>query len=142
MRLWSLHPKYLDAKGLVALWRETLLAKNVLEGKTKAYRNHPQLKRFKKTDSPLDAINFYLQVIWEEATDRDYKFDKSKFVGIETTPVIPVTNGQVAFEVNHLLNKLKVRDTDKYNEHRFVVNYDVHPLFALLQGDIEAWEKI
>ena len=31
MRIWSLHPKYLDAKGVVALWRETLLAKNVLE---------------------------------------------------------------------------------------------------------------
>lgn len=22
MRLWSSHPKYLDAKGIVALWRE------------------------------------------------------------------------------------------------------------------------
>jgi len=25
MRLWTLHPKYLDARGLVALWREGLL---------------------------------------------------------------------------------------------------------------------
>jgi len=30
MRLWSLHPRYLDAKGLVALWREGLLAQKVL----------------------------------------------------------------------------------------------------------------
>ena len=28
MRLWTLHPKYLDAAGLVALWREALLAQN------------------------------------------------------------------------------------------------------------------
>ena len=49
MRLWSVHPKYLDSKGLVALWREALLAKQVLEGGTKGYRNHPQLDRFKKS---------------------------------------------------------------------------------------------
>jgi hypothetical protein len=29
-RIWSLHPKYLDARGLVALWREGLLAQAVL----------------------------------------------------------------------------------------------------------------
>lgn len=32
MRLWSLHPSYLDAVGLVALWREGLLARKVLQG--------------------------------------------------------------------------------------------------------------
>jgi hypothetical protein len=32
MRLWSLHPRYLDAKGLQAVWREGLLAKKVLQG--------------------------------------------------------------------------------------------------------------
>jgi hypothetical protein len=40
MRKWSIHPQYLDTKGLEALWREALLAKNVLEVKTKGYRNH------------------------------------------------------------------------------------------------------
>jgi len=43
MRIWSLHPKYLDSKGMVALWREALLAKQVLLNKTKGYKNHPQL---------------------------------------------------------------------------------------------------
>lgn len=37
MRIWSLHPSYLDAKGLVALWRETLLAQKVLLGATVGY---------------------------------------------------------------------------------------------------------
>lgn len=43
MRLWSLHPQYLDAKGLVALWREGLLAQAVLAGQTRGYKRHPQL---------------------------------------------------------------------------------------------------
>ena len=43
MRLWSLHPKYLDKLGLLGLWRESLLAQKVLLGKTKGYKNHPQL---------------------------------------------------------------------------------------------------
>ena len=37
IRIWTLHPKYLDAKGLVAVWREALLAKHVLENKAKGY---------------------------------------------------------------------------------------------------------
>ena len=32
MRLWSLSPRYLDVKGLVAVWREGLLADAVLLG--------------------------------------------------------------------------------------------------------------
>ena len=67
MRIWSLHPKYLDTKGLVALWRETLLAKQVLQNKTKGYRNHPQLNRFKNHSEPLEAINYYLSIVFKEA---------------------------------------------------------------------------
>ena len=43
MRLWSIHPRYLDSMGLVALWREALLAQAVLRGETKGYKFHPQL---------------------------------------------------------------------------------------------------
>ena len=78
MRIWSLHPKYLDAKGLVALWRETLLAKHVLEGKTKGYKNHPQLDRFKNTEKPLDSVNYYLDIVYREAAERGYHFNKEK----------------------------------------------------------------
>ncbi|MGP1680491.1 MAG: pyrimidine dimer DNA glycosylase/endonuclease V [Giesbergeria sp.] len=35
MRLWSLHPQYLDSKALVALRREGLLAQAVLAGLTR-----------------------------------------------------------------------------------------------------------
>ncbi|MGA2330816.1 MAG: pyrimidine dimer DNA glycosylase/endonuclease V [Syntrophales bacterium] len=46
MRLWSLHPGYVDARGLVALWREGMLARKVLQHQTKGYKNHLQLHRF------------------------------------------------------------------------------------------------
>jgi hypothetical protein len=78
MRLWSLHPEYLDTKGLVALWREALLAKHVLEGKTKGYKNHPQLDRFKQSVSPVEMINQYLAEVYIEASKRNYNFNKEK----------------------------------------------------------------
>jgi len=59
MRLWSLHPKYLDAQGLVALWHEALLAKAVLRNETKGYRNHLQLERFRASSMPLLTINSF-----------------------------------------------------------------------------------
>ena len=142
MRIWSLHPKYLDSKGLVALWRETLLAKKVLEGKTKGYRNHPQLQRFRNVESTLDSINYYLQYVWIEANSRNYHFDKSKFKPIENIKKIPVNSGQLEFERNHLLEKLKIRDVKKYNEFLIVSHIETHPLFNITDGEIEIWEKI
>jgi len=141
MRIWSLHPGFLDKKGLVALWRETLLAKKVLEGKTKGYKKHPQLLRFKATIQPVDAINFYLKHVWQEAEKRNYNFDKSKFVEITDIQKINVTTEQLIFEKNHLLKKLKLRDEIKYNEIINLVNYETHPLFNVIYGEIEPWEK-
>lgn len=141
MRIWSLHPKYLDTKGLVALWRETLLAKKVLEGRTKGYTTHPQLIRFKQTINPLEAINFYLSYIWVESNVRNFKFDKSKFIKIAKIEKINVTTGQIEFERKHLLNKLKLRDIDKYFEVSAINKLEIHPLFYLTKGEIETWEK-
>ncbi|WP_308727259.1 MULTISPECIES: pyrimidine dimer DNA glycosylase/endonuclease V [unclassified Arthrobacter] len=56
MRLWSLHPELLDAKGLVACWRETLLAQKTLAGQTAGYVNHPQLVRFRASGAPLRMV--------------------------------------------------------------------------------------
>lgn len=141
MRIWSLHPKYLDTKGLVALWRETLLAKNVLEGNTKGYKNHPQLNRFKKAKDPLEAVNFYLSCVWDEANNRNYKFDKSKFKPIENIEKIVVNSGQIEFEMEHLLKKLKSRDVNKYTELLKLSHFTTHPLFIIKIGSIEDWEK-
>ena len=57
MRIWSVHPSQLDRAGLVACWRETLLAQAVLSGRTQGYQNHPQLVRFRATAEPLAAVD-------------------------------------------------------------------------------------
>lgn len=142
MRIWSIHPKYLDTKGLVALWRETLLAKNVLGDKTIGYRNHPQLNRFKKCPQPLHAINYYLSVVYDEAGQRGYVFDRNKIDWNFETCKIPVTTGQLAYEVEHLKNKLLQRDPSRLKKLPATKNIEVHPLFGKIKGDIEDWEII
>jgi hypothetical protein len=142
MRIWSLHPKYLDTKGLVALWRETLLAKHVLENKTKGYRNHPQLNRFKTCTNPLHAINYYLSVVHEEAERRGYRFDKNKIEWGFDPCTIPVTKGQVDYEIGHLKNKLRQRDASRLKKVRPAKNIDVHPIFKKIKGGVEDWEII
>ncbi len=142
MRLWSLHPKYLDSKGLVALWREALLAKHVLDGKTKGYLNHPQLDRFKKSPRPLDGIHQYLSSVHDEAVARQFNFDKRKFKKPKLPSSITVSQGQLKYEFKHLLAKLKIRDSKLYYELKNTKTIDPHPMFGIVKGDIEAWEKV
>src|SRR5580765_1774891 len=114
MRLWTLHPKYLDAKGLVALWREALLAQKVLQGATRGYKNHPQLARFRKLTSPPAALATYLRAVHDEATRREYAFDVSKIGAGKFHGRIPETRGQLLYEWAHLKRKLKRRDSARY----------------------------
>lgn len=142
MRIWSLHPKLLDAKGIVALWRETLLAKHVLEGKTKGYKNHPQLNRFKNCKDPLGAINHYLSIIFFEAEERGYHFTKEKVDWSFKKIKLAVTKGQVDYELTHLKKKLKLRDPNKLKEILKNSEVAIHPLFRLKSGNIEDWEVL
>ncbi|MDD2487411.1 MAG: pyrimidine dimer DNA glycosylase/endonuclease V [Candidatus Gracilibacteria bacterium] len=98
MRLWSIHPKYLDRAGLLACWREGLLAKKVLEGNTVGYKNHSQLNRFKAISNPSLGINAFLTQIYLEAKNRGYNFSKNKIEIIDTIGIIEVTDGQIEFE--------------------------------------------
>ena len=140
MRIWSLHPKYLDTKGLVALWREALLAKHVLEGKTIGYRNHPQLERFKAVENPVEAINQYLAEVYAEASNRNFNFDKQKISWGFTPIKMNVTVGQLDYEVSHLLGKLRTRDAEKFEALTANAAFEPHPLFRLVDGGIEKWE--
>ena len=142
MRIWSVHPKYLDAKGIVALWRETLLAKNVLEGNTKGYKNHPQLNRFKAEENPLEAINQYLAEVWDEATRRGYNFDRNKIDFDFQKIKIDVTLGQLQYEFNHLLKKLEQRDPERYKQFEKLKMVDCAEIFDVKEGEIEKWEII
>ena len=142
MRIWSLHPQHLDAKGLVALWRETLLAQKVLRGETKGYRHHPQLQRFRAHPEPLAAIADYLREVQREADRRGYKFDASK-IGPQTTRTkIDVTQGQVDYELTHLRNKLAVRDAQALARLQEFSQPVLHPLFQEVAGEVEAWEVV
>jgi hypothetical protein len=142
MRIWSIHPKYLDTKGLVALWRETLLAKNVLEDKTKGYKNHPQIIRFKNSDNPLRSINQYLAAVYRESETRNYHFNKHKFNEYHDDINLTVTQGQIEYETQHLLKKLKTRDIERYYRLLKETNIEPHPLFKIIDGEIEEWEVV
>jgi len=142
MRLWSIHPKYLDCKGLVALWRESLLAKKVLLGKTKAYKKHPQLERFREHFNTTSAINVYLYYVYEEGLKYGYDFKKEKIsMPIKKIKPIKVTKGQILFEFEHLKKKLKTRNPAKYRKLLKVKEIEPNPLFKIVKGRIESWEK-
>jgi hypothetical protein len=142
MRLWTLHPKYLDRAGLLALWREALLAQAVLRGETRGYRNHPQLIRFRHHPEPAAAIGVYLAVILDESVRRGYRFNPVKIGLCRDVPAIPVTRGQLLYERDHLLGKLKLRDCPACQVLAKTDEPDPHPLFAIRAGEVETWEKI
>jgi hypothetical protein len=142
MRLWSLHPMYLDARGLVALWREALLARAVLRGRTRGYRYHPQLERFRGTAAPLSAINAYLTVVRAEATARGYSFDGRKIGPVRRRQRMPVTSSQMEHEWRHLLAKMKRRDPARYRKWRTLRLPRCHPLLYVRTGAIEPWERV
>lgn len=143
MRLWSIHPKYLDPQGLVALWRESLLARAVLRGETKGYRQHPQLVRFQQHADPIGAIEQYLQVVYAESVARGYRFDSSKvrFAPL-SVELLSVTQGQLAYEWRHLLNKLSARSPEVYQQWAGLTVPESHPLFMPVAGAVEGWEKV
>jgi phage FluMu protein Com len=178
MRLWSIHPKYLDRQGLIALWREALLAQSCLLkgknikcehcngtgvsgpgvkfgiecdkckgiGKIKTpYYNHPQLQRFKIDD--IGVIGSYLGVVGFEARNRGYNFNTDKIYKNVTSKKLTVTRGQLIYEFNHLQDKLYTRDKVKCNNNFADIrltesNIEVHPLFTVVDGEVEKWEKI
>ena len=142
MRLWSIHPAYLDTKGLLAAWREGLLAQKVLDGGTKGYRNHPQLERFRSCDDPLRMIGLVLLAIFGEASRRGYSFDRTKILrsgGVGRK--IPVSDGQVRYEFALLLSKLERRDSAKHAEISMTGDIRLNAVFTLRRGGIEAWER-
>lgn len=141
MRLWSLHPKYLDPQGLVALWREALLAQAVLRGETRGYRSHPQLERFNKHTTPFAAISVYLEAIYAEAVTRGYAFDKSKIQVTGEPATLVVTSGQLDYEWSHLLSKLKIRNSVIYQKWQETITPEPHPMFEVRKGQVEAWER-
>ena len=141
MRLWSLHPSLLDSKGLVALWREALLAREVLRGNTRGYRFHPQLERFRASTAPRSAVNAYLATVHAEAVGRGYAFDPTKLARVATNVRIEATEGQLRYEWSWLLEKLRRRSVAVHERIRDVPTPEAHPLFTIVEGPVCAWER-
>ncbi|MEI6862305.1 MAG: pyrimidine dimer DNA glycosylase/endonuclease V [Verrucomicrobiota bacterium] len=142
MRLWTLHPRHLDAKGLVALWREGLLAQAVVLGRTKGYRHHPQLHRFLATPDPAAALGSYLAGVHTEAVARGYQFDASKINPARHPGRLPETRGQLLHEWAHLRRKLRVRDPARWRATAASGGRPApHPLFRVTRGGVRDWEK-
>ena len=142
MRIWSLHPRYLDRQGLTACWREALLAQAVLNGATRGYTRHPQLSRFRASADPLAYIGRYLQDVATEADDRGYRFDRARIVRVgATTTRLPVTDGQLALEWSHLMAKLSVRSPETGERWIEISVAEPHPLFDVVPGPIAEWER-
>lgn len=152
MRIWSLHPTLLDRQALVACWRETLLAQAVIGGKTKGYTNHPQLVRFRHSPNPAQSITDYLHLLADEADHRGYRFDRSRITAQRSAhpTQLTVTDGQLRYEKNHLINKLTQRSPHTL-EHLTTMyptfeaeqfTPPAHRLFTVVEGPIEEWEKV
>jgi hypothetical protein len=141
MRLWSLHPSYLDRQGLLACWREGLLARKVLLGQTLGYRNHPQLLRFKAQPQPVESLDAYLVGVLLEALRRGYVFDNSKIAPPPERISLPVSSGQLDFELGHLKAKLLQRDPPRYQAVANLLQPLANPVFDVHPGPPEVWER-
>lgn len=168
MRIWSLHPSLLDRRALVACWRETLLAQKVLRGLTRGYTNHPQLIRFRAHPQPLEAVATYLCGLADEADARGYSFNRA-LIGAgkdsadknsagdnsadraenpyASVASIPVPLGQLEYELAFLQHKVAGRDPEWEHQlrERLAARGELaacaHPLFEVVPGAIEPWEK-
>lgn len=140
MRLWTVHPRYLDSQGLTALWREALLARKVLLGRTRGYRHHPQLHRFQARSNSVALINAYLLHVHAEAQRRGFTFDRAKLGSPRARMRLPETVGQLEYEWRHLQAKLRGRSPALARAFRHVQRPDPHPLFRLVSGGVRAWE--
>lgn len=141
MRLWTVHPKYLDSRGLCGLWRESLLAQAVLSGRTAGYRNHPQLERFRLHNEPQRALSTYLLAVHAESQARGYRFDHTKIGDPGARERMPETDGQLLWEWGHLMAKLRVRAPDAYGSYAGVRMPEPHPMFDIVAGPLREWER-
>lgn len=144
MRLWSFHPKYLNKKYLGAVWYEGITkAQSGLQGG--GYKNHSGLQRFKSTNTPpMMLLAQYLHTIWWESLVRNYSYDSSKIIGPLPVKLVKltVTRGQLDYEWRHYLGKIEKNDPDWHTRLKGILVPQLHPMFYVIEGDIEDWERV
>lgn len=141
MRLWSIHPRYLDPPGLVGLWREALLAQGIVSGRTTAYRNHPQAKRVLEQPDPWGAVHDYLVGVWEEGHRRGYRFNQARIVDHDGTHFMEVPRGQIEYEAVLLRIKMEVRSPARLDHLPSPHDVRPHPSIRVVEGGIAWWER-
>ena len=144
MRLWSIHPRYLDRIGLVALRRESLLARKVLAGEAKENVNHPRLNRFGRHVQTLKAVGDFPAAAREEALNRGYSLDTKKIRTCGSGDKIKLKRRQIEYEFELLLGRLEERTPQKYRALRVVKKEEIEadPLFDIIPGGIEQRERV
>lgn len=141
MRLWSVHPRYLDSPGLVGLWREALLAQGIVSGRTTAYRNHPQARRVLEQPDPWGAIHDYLIGVWEEGHRRGYRFDRARVLDHAGVHCMDVPRGQIEYEAVLLRMKLESRNPALLHDLPPPGDVRPHPSIKVVDGGIAWWER-
>ena len=115
----------------------------MLLGRTRGYKHHPQLQRFRGAADPVAFIAGYLRVVAEEAASRGYAFDAARIV-VTSSPVRPIaeTKGQLLYEWEHLGRKLARRSPEWYRDRVTGARPSAHPLFRIVAGGVRDWERI
>lgn len=86
-------------------------------------------------------------VLWrwsvaDEAKERGYAFDVSKIAMRRGRVSIPVTDGQLAYELMHLKQKVRQRDPERLQLLSKRESVRVNSIFKAVNGPIEPWERI
>jgi hypothetical protein len=89
----------------------------------------------------VTTISAYLWAVHDEATNRGYSFDSSKITRKRQPRTLTVTQGQLDFELGHLKGKLRQRDPGRYRDLRRLREITAHPMFTVVDGEIEPWER-
>ena len=140
MKLWTFHPRYLDTCGLTGLWREAIMAQNILiklmQGKLVGYTNHPELNKIRNIGESIfweGAIRVYLDEIYKESVLRKHSFNQYKIRasrGFLLNVEIWLSEEQLRQEEETIKERMAVRSPGRYQEVKDL-QFEPHPLFIL-----------
>lgn len=145
MRIWSLHPKYLDKKELIDSWNDGLRTIGILTRNHQGSIFRPELSRFRSQSEPIIAVEKYLLSIANEAKRRGYMVDIRKLpsIPVVVSHKIPVSSGQIEYEWRQLMHVLAGRSPGFLRRIEYSPSHDINPIFYKRPGhDIETWEKL
>jgi hypothetical protein len=91
--------------------------------------------------NPTRAIANYLWSVADEAKERGYHFDVSKIAAPRRMFTIPVTKGQLAYELAHLKQKLRQRDPKQFQLVNKREPVKVNSTFKAMEGPMAPWER-